>query len=417
MVRDLLPTGVETPAYVYDVAEVRRCYALLHRTVPQPSTVYYAVKANPHPDLLATLCALGASAEVCSVGEVDAALAAGFRPDQLLYTGPGKRSADIRHALSLGVAEFSVDSRHAVDQLAGLAAAADRRARCLLRVNDDVAVPGQGLVMTGVSSQFGVDLRAVLADPAGFASRPHVEVAGLHLYMGTNIDSEDALVAQFCQAARTARMLAEALGTRWRVVNLGGGFGAPFARAGVLPRFPGLADRLGTTLDETLPGWRDGAPAITFESGRYLAATCGALVARVLDVKESHGQRVVVLESGVNHLGGMSGLRRLPQIAPDLEPVGTPEASAGETAPALVSGPLCTPLDVWARRAELSAVSPGDVVRVANVGAYGLSASLVTFLGHPLPTEVVVDDGRIRSSSRLTVTRCPLPASHGGTDG
>ncbi|MEV5716989.1 type III PLP-dependent enzyme [Amycolatopsis mediterranei] len=417
MARDPLPAGVETPAYLYDVAEVRRCYALLRQALPQPSTVYYAVKANPHPDLLTTLRVAGANAEVCSVGEVDAAIAAGFRPDHLLYTGPGKRSRDIQHALELGVTEFSVDSRHAIDQLAGLAAAADRRVRCLLRVNDDLAVPGPGLVMTGVSSQFGVDLGAVLADPAGFASRPNVEMAGLHLYMGSNIDSEDALVAQFTQAAHTAHRLADALRTRWRVVNLGGGFGAPFARSGVLPRFPGLADRLGATLDEALPGWRDGTPAITFESGRYLAATCGALFTRVLDVKESHGKRVVVLESGVNHLGGMSGLRRLPQIAPDVELAGTPSETVGPAGPAQVSGPLCTPLDLWARGAELPAVRPGDLVRVANVGAYGLSASLVTFLGHPLPTEVVVDGGQIRSSSRLTLTRCPLPASHGGTDG
>jgi diaminopimelate decarboxylase len=415
MALDLLPAGVETPAYVYDLAELRRCFALLRAAVPTPSTVYYSVKANPHPDLLATLRDLGAHAEVCSVGEVDAALDAGFGPEQLLYTGPGKRTADLRHALRLGVAEFSVDSRHAVEQLADLAAAEARKVRCLLRINDDRPAAGQGLVMTGVTSQFGVDVGAVLADPGGFAGTAHVEVAGLHLYMGSNIESEDALVAQFHQAADTARRLADALGARFRVVNLGGGFGAPFGRTGALPTYPGLADRLGVKLDETLPGWRDGAPAITFESGRYLAATCGALFTRVLDVKESHGQRVVVLESGVNHLGGMSGLRRLPQIAPDLAVSGAPDTAAG--APAMVAGPLCTPLDLWARRAELPPVRPGDVVRVANVGAYGLHASLVTFLGHPLPTEVVVDGGPIHSVSRLTVDRRPLSASHGGSDG
>jgi diaminopimelate decarboxylase len=299
-----------------------------------------------------------------------------------------------------------VESAHALDQLDELATAAGLRVSCLLRINDDHASPGQSLVMTGVASQFGVDVGAVLAEPERFASRPHVEVAGLHLYMGSNIDDEDALVAQFCQAAGTARRLGDALGSQWRVVNLGGGFGAPFARAGALPRFPGLARRLGATLDGTLPGWRDGVPAITFESGRYLTATCGELLTRVLDVKQSHGQRVVVLESGVNHLGGMSGLRRLPQITPDLT-----VRDAGEPGPAIVSGPLCTPLDVWARRAQLPEVRPGDLVRVANVGAYGLHASLVTFLGHPFPAEVVVDDDRVHSISRLTVDRRPAPTN------
>jgi diaminopimelate decarboxylase len=84
-----LPDGVDTPAYVYDIAELRRSFALLREALPSPSTIYYSLKANPHPDVLTTLCGLGANAEVCSVGELDAATAAGFQPGQVLYTGPG----------------------------------------------------------------------------------------------------------------------------------------------------------------------------------------------------------------------------------------------------------------------------------------------------------------------------------------
>ena len=82
-------------------------------------------------------------------------------------------------------------------------------------------------------------------------------------------------------------------------------------------------------------------------------------------------------------------------------------------AAALVAGPLCTPLDTWARSAPLSPVRPGDVVAVPNVGAYGLYASLVAFLGHPLPAEVVVDGdrpGRAPEVSRLVLTRSADPA-------
>jgi diaminopimelate decarboxylase len=390
---------------VYELAEVRRAYTQLRGCLPEPSTLLYSLKANPHPVVLRTLCELGAEAEVCSPGELYAALDAGFRSDDLLYTGPGKRDADIAGALAAGVTRFSVDSPHGMDQLDQAAAAAGRDVRCLLRVNDDTPVPGQRLTMTGVPSQFGADLRWIEADPGRFAGRPRVRLDGLHLYMGSQVAEEDRLVAQFGQAVTVAARVAAALGTEFAEVNLGGGFGAPFAREGDLPKFPALAERVATCLDERFGGWRQGRPRVLFESGRYLVAAAGRLVVRVLDVKMSQGHQIVVLESGVNHLGGMSGLRRIPEMAPTLVGPRTGPVVPGT----LVSGPLCTPLDTWARRADVAAVRPGDLVEIRNVGAYGLYASLIAFLGHPAPLEIVVDDGEVRDVSRVCQTRASVP--------
>lgn len=391
---------IETPAYVYDLDEVRRAHALLHGALPRPSRIFYSLKANPHPVIVRTLAGLGCDAEICSPGELAVALAAGVPPDRMLYTGPGKRDADVVEAVKAGVEWFSVDSPAGLAQVDRIAAEADHPVRCLLRVNDRAAVPGQGLTMTGVASQFGADADWIVAEPTAFAG-----VAGFHLYMGSNIDDERALDAQFGTAIATARLLADRLGVEPEVLDLGGGFGAPFARAGTLPRFDTLAGTLAGLLDDNFPGWRDGRPVVAFESGRYLTATSGTLLTRVLDVKESHGQRVLVLESGINHLGGMSGLRRLPPIVPDLTGASSEVPSRDDT---IVAGPLCTPLDTWARAAAVPPVQPGDVLRVPNVGAYGLTASLLAFLGHPAPHEVVVDGGAVVDVSQLTWVRREL---------
>jgi len=382
---------VETPAYVYDLAEVRANHANLRAALPERTGLYYSLKANPHPVLLSELRALGTRAEVCSPGELDAALAAGWPAAEVLYTGPGKRAADLARALRLGVREFSSDSVTGLDQLDAAAAAAGVTVRCLLRINDDQPAPGQGLTMTGVASQFGADSSWVLEQPARFAGRDHVAVTGLHLYMGTNLDTVEALTAQFRRSSRTAARLTEVLGRHGAdigVLDLGGGFGAPFAKAGKAFELTGLAAELARMFDEEVPGWRTGTPEIVFESGRYLVGTAGTLLTTVLDVKRSHGKEVVVLDSGINHLGGMSGLRRLPPLVPHLV---SERDDALDALDAMVTGPLCTPLDLWARSARLPHVRPGDVLAVPNVGAYGLYASLVAFLGHPLPVEVVVD--------------------------
>ncbi|MEU7787983.1 type III PLP-dependent enzyme [Amycolatopsis sp. NPDC049159] len=392
--------GLPTPAYVYDLAEVRRNHRRLDGALPGGTGLLYSLKANPHPDVLSTLREAGARPEVCSTGELRAALDAGWPGAQVLYTGPAKRDAEITAALRAGVREFSVDSPHAITQLDRLAGEAGVRARYLLRVNDDQPVPGQGLAMTGVPSQFGADTGWIVAEPARFAGGEHAEAVGLHLYMGTNLTEVDDLLGQFRRALATAARLREALaphGVRFRTLDLGGGFGAPFAKDGTAVDLPGLREGLETLFAEELPGWREEGPEIVFESGRYLVGTAGTLVTAVLDVKRSHGKDIVVLESGINHLGGMSGMRRLPPLAPRLLGPGGPDVLE-----ALVAGPLCTPLDTWARTAKLPELSPGDLVAVPNVGAYGLYASLVAFLGHPLPAEVVVDGDRPGAPARTS---------------
>ncbi|MFG1673736.1 alanine racemase [Micromonospora sp. NPDC049282] len=395
----------DTPAYRYDLAEVRANHATLRAALPTPHRLYYSLKANPHPAVVAALHQAGCDAEICSPGELAAALRAGVPGDRMLYTGPGKRDAEVAGAIRAGVRWFSVDSPVGLDQADRIAAAHGVDLRCLLRVNDRMPNPGQGLTMTGVASQFGADVDWIEREPERFASRPSAPVRGFHLYTGSNVDSVDALVAQFTTAATTARRLRDLLGVELDVLDLGGGFGAPFARPGGNADLSGLADRVGTALDGLFPDWRDGAPTVAFESGRFLTATAGTLLTRVLDVKRSQGTPVVVLESGINHLGGMSGLRRLPPLVPALHPA---DGRDGEPlSAAIVAGPLCTPLDTWARAANLPDVRPGDVLAVPNVGAYGLSASLLAFLGHPAPVEVICDGDRVVETSRLTLTRLP----------
>jgi diaminopimelate decarboxylase len=396
--------GVETPAYVYDLAEVRAGLARLRAALPARTGLYYSLKANPHPALLSALRGMDVAPEVCSPGELDGALAAGWPAREALYTGPGKRDRDIAGALRSGVREFCVDSPAALDQLDRLAGEAGASVRCLLRINDERPAGGQGVAMTGVASQFGADTGWVLAEPERFADRRRVRVTGLHFYMGSNLTEVTSLLAQWEGGLRAAARLAKALEpyvAAIEVIDLGGGFGAPFARTGPPLDLPGMRTGLERLLDEHVAGWRDGTPRIVFESGRYLVGTSGTLVTRVLDVKRSHGKDVVVLESGINHLGGMSGLRRLHPINPELICPGR----TGPASPTIVAGPLCTPLDSWARAAPLPPLRPGDVLAVPNVGAYGLYASLVAFLGHPAPVEVVIDGDRLVHTSRLHLIR------------
>ena len=165
--------------------------------------------------------------------------------------------------------------------------------------------------------------------------------------------------------------------------------------------YGGLRAGLEKVLDAEFSGWRAGTPEIACESGRYLAGDCGTLVCTVVNVKESRGRRFVILDAGINTLGGMSGLGSLLPVSVGLNGA-TPD---GERSPATLVGPLCTPGDILARNVSLPPLAPGDVVTIPNAGAYGMTASLVMFLGHPAPIEVVVHGHQVVSVSRIEFHR------------
>ncbi|HEY1570406.1 MAG TPA: type III PLP-dependent enzyme [Pseudonocardiaceae bacterium] len=394
-----------TPAYVYELARVRAAEADLRAMVPEEASVYYSLKANPHPLVVGELARRGCLAEVSSLGETDTALRAGMPARRVLLTGPAKTSECLDHALSRGVRRMSVDSPTDLARVGAAAGRAGMDVECLLRVNADQPVPGMGLAMTGTASQFGADGTWVAEQPELFLGAGRARVTGLHLYMGTNITDEQTLLRQFETAATLAARLRARLGDLTEV-DLGGGFGTPYARIGDRPRWIGLRAGLTELLDRNLPGWRHGRPHVSFESGRYLTGDCGTLLCRVMDVKPSKEDVFTVLDGGINHLGGMVGLRRIPPISPTVQRVEPPSPDEPWVRTTVV-GPLCTPLDTFVRRVALPPHLPGDVLAVPNVGAYGLTASLLAFLGHPAPVEVVTDGGDVLDVSRLHLTRSP----------
>ncbi|WP_433697146.1 alanine racemase [Nocardiopsis sp. CA-288880] len=401
-----------SPLYLYDLRRVRESVASLRRALPPGTHIYYSLKANPHPDIAAAARAEGCDAEVTSRREVADAVMAGFPVGECLYTGPGKSEEAIAWAVQEGVRRFSVESETDFLRVARTAHRVRETVRCLIRVNGTEAGGGVGLRMSGGPSQFGVDLADVGRLARSVQEHPNTEMDGLHFFPLTNAKDEESLLDEFSRTLRAAAAL-RAEGVPIDRLDIGGGFAAPFAVPGELPEYGTTADRLATALDEHMVGWREGAPRISVESGRYVAAGCGTLVLGILDVKRSHGRAYAVLDGGVNCLGGMSATGRLLPLS--AVPLEAADSSTGGTEAVHMVGPLCTPVDVLGRGVPLVEPRVGGLVRVPNVGAYGLTASLLAFLGHPAPAEVVVDGGRLVSATRLELERRPVAPSPRGS--
>tara|TARA_R110002096_G_scaffold342549_5_gene535562 strand:- start:8348 stop:9574 length:1227 start_codon:yes stop_codon:yes gene_type:complete len=385
-----------TPAYCYDLGLATRRAAELQALFPAQAEprLLYSFKANPLPSLAGELRRAGCEADLTSPGELRASARAGFDLGRALYGGPGKTANEIGGAIDAGVRQFSVESWHDLAAIATAARQAATRVRALLRVNP-LQAPRAKLAMAGVASQFGFEEENLteIERHRIEAVADAVEVVGIHVYWGTQIEDAEALAACFRSAVDTAENVARKLGFELRFLNLGGGFPWPYAKAGerdlsaLRPLLAAIYAEAGSARDARW--W--------FESGRYLAASSGTLLTRVVELKVSKGRTYVVLDTGIHHLGGMAGLGRIPRFAIDLITV-TPRS--GELT-ADVVGQLCTPLDCLARNLTLPAIEPGDLLAIPNVGAYGATGSLTGFLSRPTPLEIAFQDSEVTAIHQL----------------
>ena len=393
-----------TPLYVYDLDRVVASLLDLRKAVPAGATIFYSLKANPHPEIARALREVPGGrcgAELSSTGELAAALEAGFKAEECLYTGPGKATSEIATAIARGVRTFSIESGGDLRRVGTVATEAGVSVDCLLRINSVASTASGSIRMMGARSQFGIDSETLGTELNEFRSVPGTRLVGGHFYSLSNAKDEASLSAELRHSIAEAARLHAELDLPMRFLDIGGGFGAPYAVPGDRPRYDGLRAALEEALDQHFPLWRSGLPQIACESGRYLAGDCGELMTSVMNVKESRGQVFAIVDAGINTLGGMAGLGRLMPVGikPDIAepPEGTPTVT--------LAGPLCTPGDVLARNVQLGWPAPGDVLTVPNVGAYGLTASLVLFLGRPAACEVVVRGEEVVAVSQLELRR------------
>ena len=385
-----------SPLYVYDLDEAERQAKALFGLLPPSSQILYSVKANPIPELCAALRTAGCRVEIAAPSELKVVQEAGFAPDQILCSGPGKTASVVREMLLGGVSHFSCDSWYDLERLSAVARETKRPAKALLRLQVS-GLPAGSVGVGAMQSHFGADPADLLnGGAARVRALRGAELAGIHIYSGGQIQSADKLAGTFEHAIDLAERIVEA-GVPLRLLDLGGGFPWPFGTTDVpidISALPEKLDRVNTQRRLTADA------QLWFESGRYLGASCGTLLSTVLDVKVALGGKThIILDTGMVHLGGMAGLGRIYRAVASIEPLAGPNGEELQSVD--VVGPTDYALDYVARDTTVPSLKAGDVVAIPNVGAYGLTASLVAFAGLQPPAEVCCRGTSIVAAHRL----------------
>jgi diaminopimelate decarboxylase len=375
-----------TPFFAYDRRLLTERVASLKAALPEGIELGYAIKANPMPAVVQHLSGLVDSFDVASAGELKVALDTPMPAHRVSFAGPGKTPAELSQAIAAG-ATIELESETEAARVAQTGERLGVRPRVAVRVNPDFRVKGSGMRMGGGPQQFGVDAERV---PAMLATLAHadLEVLGFHIFAGSqNLNADILCEAQRATVALALR-LAEDSPAPVQYLNIGGGFGIPYSDRDTPLDLTAIGENLAGLMADAI---RPSLPSVrvVVELGRYIVGECGVYVTRIVDRKESRGKVFLVVDGGLHHQLAASG--NFGQVIRRNYPIAiAARAADAETEVVTVVGCLCTPLDLLADDVTLPRAQIGDLVVIAQAGAYGLTASPTGFLSHPAPVEVLV---------------------------
>ena len=362
----------EGPCLVVDTEVVRDNYLAFARAMPD-SRVFYAIKANPAPEILKLLAGLGSAFDCASVPEIDMALAAGGTPDRISYGNTIKKERDIAAAFTRGIRLFAVDAREEVEKVARAAPGAKVFCR-ILCANDGAEWP--------LSRKFGC-APALAIDVLEHAHRLGLDAYGVSFHVGSQQPNPEAWDVALKATAEVFRTLSDR-GIQLRMVNLGGGFPAKYLKKIPLVKTYGRA--ISTALRRH---FGNRIPETIIEPGRGMVGDAGIIKAEVVLISKKAADddtRWVYLD-----IGKFGGLAETMDEAIRY-PIRT-EHDRDAKSPCVIAGPTCDSVDVLYEKAPYDlpvSLSIGDEVLIEGTGAYTTTYSAVAFNGFaPLASYVI----------------------------
>jgi diaminopimelate decarboxylase len=384
-----------TPLYVYSAEQIRHRFGLFEEAFAgRAFTVCYAVKANSTLAILRMLAGMGAGFDIVSGGELERVRRADRTAlRRVVFSGVGKQVWEIDAALRAGILLFNVESEGEVGLLAKRAEALGVRARFALRVNPDVFAKTHPYISTGLREhKFGIEIGLARAIYKKAARSKWLDAAGVSVHIGSQIRSVEPFAAALERVAGLVSELRKD-GHDIRFVDAGGGLGIDYCDSPETPRFDPAkrvreyAAALGRAAGELAAG---GEVHLLLEPGRFLVAQAGALLMRVLYVKQNGAKTFVITDAGMNDLIRPSLYQAHHEIVP------VRQARAGAAGGVVdVVGPVCETGDFFARDREMAKVKAGELVAVLDAGAYGMALAS-NYNTRARAAEVLVDGGEAR---------------------
>lgn len=352
--------SLKTPFYFYDLELLGRTLEQVKKhSLSKGYHVHFAVKANYNFRILEKMLNAGLGIDCVSGREVERAIEAGFRPDQIAFAGVGKTDEEIQTGLDHDIFSFNCESLQELEILNRLASESVKIANVALRLNPNVSANTHKYITTGLNeNKFGIHPDRL---PDLFELLPRlnsIKVTGIHFHIGSQVIDLNSY-RQLCERVNDFQKTFEDRGYILQHINLGGGLGINYKdpEKHSIPDFESFFSIFDEHL-EIRPN-----QDVHFELGRSIVGQCGSLISKVLFIKEGIATHFAVIDAGMTELIRPALYQAQHKI----------EVLTSNKPPVMydVVGPICESSDTFRQGISLPEVQRGDLVAIRSAGAYG----------------------------------------------
>ena len=370
-----------TPLYVYREETIKKKAKVLRESVKyQRCKFLYACKANTNIHIMKILKKEGFGLDVSSPFELDMGLEAGFRPEDILYTGDNISGEEMEYVLSRKVL-MNIGSLSQLSRYGKL----NRGGEISIRLNPDCGAGHHRHTITGgEKSKFGI-FYSQEEEVQNRLKEYGLKLVGIHSHIGSGILEVKELMRAVEMILKSAKVY-EGL----EMINIGGGLGIPYREGEEELDVESWGEEVGRYFEEFCRGYGEGLE-LWIEPGRYLVGESGVLLTEVININETSGYRFVGVDTGFNHL-----LR--PILYGSYHKIWNYTKEREVKEEVVISGNMCESGDIltqeegfWQAR-NMGRIEEGDILGVMDVGAYGYSMAS-NYNSRPRPMEVLIGGG------------------------
>ncbi|WP_417527779.1 type III PLP-dependent enzyme [Marinomonas shanghaiensis] len=376
-------------AYLYDLDSLKNRIENMVSVLPNNVALFYAAKANPMPEILATLAPYIAGFEAASGGELCHLAEQNIRKP-LIFGGPGKLNSELKTALELGVDAIHVESITELKRLEVLTHTLGVVAPIYLRMNIDIGnITLSKLAMGGKPTPFGLDEEDLDNALSIIKKAERLSLKGFHFHLMSHqleAGRHIALIKRYFDMVKQWQALYQLDGLS---INVGGGMGINYIDPGKDFDWPYFCDRLNQLIIQE--GME--TTQLRFECGRFISAPCGYYAMEVIDIKKNFGEYFAICRGGTHHFRTPSAQSHnhpfvvIPKQRETNNILTTSDIQniCLKNQAVSIVGQLCTPKDVLARQQLVEQLQIGDYIVFTLAGAYAWNISHQAFLMHPAP--------------------------------
>jgi diaminopimelate decarboxylase len=371
-----------TPTYIYSKKFFQDRYKEFSNAFKDiKHKIFYSVKANFNLNVIKTFYELGSGIDVNSEGEAYRAIKAGVNPKDMLMTGVGKSSDEIRLALDKNMLMIKAESSEEIELINEIAGKMSKKAPVAVRVNPDVNPQTHPYISTGLSqNKFGIGVDEASGIFKDFDKFKNISFTGIDMHIGSQVTT----VEPFTEAVDKLSEFyfkVKSYGVKVEHFDVGGGIGVPYNNE--------KSFSVSQYAEAILPKLKKLDCKIFFEPGRFLTANGGVLITKVVYNKNNNLKNFIIVDAAMNDLLRPSIYSAYHHIQP------VEIFREDKDIVADVVGPVCESGDFFAKDRNITETRSGKYLAVMSTGAYGIVMSS-NYNARRRPAEVLVDGNKYK---------------------